>query len=73
MHANVHKRAKVLEVDVARKRIQLTMRLTDGPGKSAPSGTSKPKSGSQGKVQQQQPAPMNNALGNALLAALKKQ
>ncbi len=64
-------RVKVLEVDVARKRIQLTMRLTDGPGKTAPAST--PGKGKQpsGKAQQQ-PAPMNNALGNALLAALKK-
>ena len=63
-------RVKVLEVDVGRKRIQLTMRLTDGPGKSPPASTAgknKPSSRAQPT-----PAPMNNALGNALMAALKK-
>lgn len=71
-------KVKVLEVDLARKRIALTMRLDeqpeDGNRKPAASGRDKP----QRTAPQQKPKPAagrdnnNSAMGDALAAALNK-
>ncbi|MCP9758586.1 RNA-binding transcriptional accessory protein [Aquitalea sp. S1-19] len=63
---------KVMEVDVARKRIALTMRMSDEPGaqrSSAPAGRSDAPRGGKGKAPEK--APANNAMAEAL-ARLKR-
>lgn len=60
-------KVKVMEVDKPRKRIQLSMRLSETP--AAPRPTTKTKS----FVQPKQSAPEETTLGNALLAAMKNQ
>lgn len=62
-------KVKVLEVDVPRKRIQLTMRLTETPSPKAP-GASKPER-KNAPMQSKQPI-MNNTMGNALTSAFSK-
>lgn len=62
-------KVKVLEVDLLRKRIQLSMRLTESavptsPRAAAPADKLKNKSGKNNE-------PMQSAMGNALLNALK--
>ena len=72
-------KVKVLEVDEKRKRIALTMRLSDEAPKAGPHSspeqrvTNKPKSNESRKPQEdrRQAAPMNNAMAMAL-AKLKK-
>ncbi len=60
-------KVKILEVDLARKRVQLTMRLTETPvPASAQRPTFKPQ-----KQSRQQPS-LNTSMGNALLTALGK-
>lgn len=64
-------KVKVLEIDIARKRIQLSMRLSETP---APNKTSTSASKPAGKPQAQKPQPgMNVTLGNTLLEALQKK
>ncbi|MBL8474042.1 MAG: RNA-binding transcriptional accessory protein [Rhodocyclaceae bacterium] len=72
-------RVKVLEVDLERKRVALTMRLADTPaapasGKS--SASSKPATPGGGKAARRPPAPASEpargALGDALAKALKR-
>ncbi len=63
---------KVLEVDVARKRIALTMRMSDEPGaqrSSAPASRSDASRGGKGRAPEK--APANNAMADAL-ARLKR-
>ena len=63
---------KVLEVDVARKRIALTMRMSDEPGaqrSSAPASRSDTSRGGKGRAPEK--APANNAMADAL-ARLKR-
>ncbi|KFE33713.1 Tex family protein [Thioclava atlantica] len=66
-------RVRVTEVDVARKRIGLTMRKQSGPEDRAPKGGSAPRG--KGKPKAPQPpradGPENGALGAALRAAMK--
>lgn len=67
-------KVKVMEVDVARKRISFTMRLDDKPGQSN-KGPRKSPAKSKGKPQQRQnkPAPaQNSAMGNAFADAFAK-
>jgi uncharacterized protein len=59
-------KVKVLEVDIARKRIQLSMRLTETP---EPSTSRAAKSSPQHKKMQSSPPP-ENTLGSTLLSAL---
>ena len=64
-------RVKVLEVDVARKRIALTRRLDDEPGKPAPRDErpARRDGGDRGRQPprpQQQAAPFNSAMADAL-------
>ncbi|MES2672776.1 MAG: Tex family protein [Pseudomonadota bacterium] len=75
-------KAKVMEVDVARKRIALSLRLDDTPGEKAEGGSSSNnKGGSRPQSQNQQrtaqknnpaPAPMGS-MGALLQQALKKK
>lgn len=60
-------KVKVLEVDVARKRIQLSMRMGDAPvaGRQESKGVEK------GKAQQKS-KPLDTTLGSALLAAMQR-
>ena len=62
-------KVKVLEVDIPRKRIQLSMRLND----KAPTVTTSVKSGAPQRTKQNAPqsVPFNNTLGSALLNAMK--
>lgn len=62
-------KVKVIEVDVARKRIQLSMRLTETPSNERPAAPGKPTS----SKPKQQSAPASVTLGNTLLAALQKK
>jgi uncharacterized protein len=81
-------RVKVMEVDVPRKRIALSMRLDDAPGEQARSGAGKGgQGGNSGRDQNrprgpQQPTPPRGGkpaaggpggLGEALLAAMKQK
>ena len=64
-------KVKVLEVDVARKRIALTRRMGDEPGKQAPRGGERdaPRGNDRGRPAprpQQQAAPFNSAMADAL-------
>lgn len=63
-------KVKVLEVDIPRKRIQLSMRLDDAPGAviAKPSGQARPKH----QPSRDKNPPMETALGSALMAAFKK-
>jgi uncharacterized protein len=71
-------RVKVMEVDEARKRISLTLRLDDEPGKGGASG-SKPKPENRGRAdrdtrrpertQSRNPAPAGGAMAEALRRA----
>ncbi|HVV69445.1 MAG TPA: Tex family protein [Gammaproteobacteria bacterium] len=70
---------KVLEVDLARKRIQLSMRLSESPATSQPA-ISPPKKTSTNKIpsrkklrKPEKAAVKETTLGNVLLAALAKQ
>jgi uncharacterized protein len=64
-------KVKVLEVDIARKRIQLTMRLTEDAPAQEPRSQSVSHKQQQKFQQQQQPLPKETALGNAFLDAMK--
>lgn len=72
-------KVKVMEVDVKRKRVALSMRLTDSardytaPGQRE-RGASKPRRGSErgNKPNHQSPPPANNAFGGALAEAFAK-
>lgn len=61
-------KVKVLEVDVQRKRIQLTMRLTDAP---APGQSQTPAKKAPAAPKSMQSKPMETTLGSAFLAAFK--
>ena len=72
-------KVKVLEVDKPRKRISLTMRMSDEPGKAAPKGADRSATPTQTQRHlANQNRPQNNsgggmgALGGALAEALKK-
>ena len=67
-------KVKVMEVDVHRKRIALTMRLDDKPGEAVNSnrGSAKPARVKQKPQRQQQSSQQGGAMADALLAALKK-
>jgi uncharacterized protein len=62
-------KVKVLEVDVQRKRIQLTMNLSDTPAPAAPKA-GQPLNVKKAKTSSA-PLPAETAMGNALLDALK--
>ncbi|WP_024869656.1 Tex family protein [Pseudoxanthomonas suwonensis] len=72
-------KVKVLEVDVARKRIALTCRLSDEPGQASardarggdrdargPRGNDRGRGGNGGRAPQPQAAPFNSAMADAL-------
>ncbi len=61
-------KVKVLEVDLQRKRIQLTMRLAETP---LPSSSPSPKTIT--KTISSKNIPMESAMGSALMSALKKK
>ncbi len=67
-------KVKVLEVDIPRKRISLTMRMGDAP---APAGSRGPSHGANRapmkQIKQQQQPPQETAMGNAFLAAFGKK
>lgn len=68
-------KVKVLEVDIPRKRIQLSMRLEEVPKKdmrTASPAANKSSGGSFAKKTIQSPA-LDTSMGNALLAAMKKK
>jgi uncharacterized protein len=73
-------RVKVLEVDIPRKRIGLTLRLEDEPGRKPPREQQQPQRGPQrggqrggqgngGKPRQQERPPANGAMAEALRRA----
>jgi uncharacterized protein len=69
-------RVKVLEVDIPRKRIGLTLRLEDEPGRKPPREQQQPQRGGQrggqgggGKPRQQERPPANGAMAEALRRA----
>jgi uncharacterized protein len=69
-------KVKIMEVDLPRKRIALSMRLDEQPGggerKNTGGGAPRPQSGA-GNGRAKNPAPQsNNAMGNALAEALSK-
>ncbi|RTZ14602.1 RNA-binding transcriptional accessory protein [Vibrio aquaticus] len=70
-------KVKVMEVDVQRKRIGLSMRLNDEPGQdnrsqrsSAPRGQQRPQQG--GQRRREEPSNGNSAMGGAFAAAFAK-
>jgi protein Tex len=70
-------RVKVLEVDLARKRIALTMRLDDATPRARPTGEHRPaergREGRAARPPQRSPEPQGNSLmAEALLRALKR-
>ncbi|WP_440892579.1 Tex family protein [Aeromonas dhakensis] len=67
-------RVKVLEVDVPRKRISLTMRLDEKAGQPARKPAEPRHTGNNAKSKQapRQSAPTDGAMGNAFAAALSK-
>jgi uncharacterized protein len=73
-------KVKVMEVDVARKRVSFTMRLTDSAPQAAspkeqskPSGKRDAQAKKSGQAQQnRQPAPANPLMGNAFADAFAK-
>ena len=64
-------KVKVLEIDIARKRIALTMRLQDSNSKTPSKTVTTPKKPNHNKRKQTAPT-KNNALANKLSAALKR-
>jgi uncharacterized protein len=73
-------RVKVMEVDVARKRVSLTMRLDDVPGQQAKGGQGPGRDQNRPRGPQQSQAPRGGkpsggpgGLGEALLAAMKQK
>ncbi|MEO8401411.1 MAG: Tex family protein [Gammaproteobacteria bacterium] len=64
-------KVKVLEVDLQRKRIQLTMRLSESPAPR--SGGSAPQKSPSSKNKSAQTAPLETSMGNALLDAFKNK
>lgn len=65
-------KVKVLEVDLERKRIQLSMRLNETAVATAPRTERSPAKPQHQKPKQKVNAPHETALGNAFLKALKK-
>lgn len=68
-------KVKVMEVDVQRKRIGLSMRLSDEPGqdnRSQRSGAARPRSQENNRGQRRRDEPQNNAMGGAFAAAFAK-
>ena len=77
-------KVKVLDVDVQRKRINLTMRMNEQPGAAKPQGNPQGKSqnkgaqnkgkggGHKGKAQNKPKQPQNAAMGNAFADAFAK-
>lgn len=65
-------KVKVLEVDIPRKRISLTMRLTETPG-SATIRPANHSSNNQKNKFSSKPVASESAFGNALLAAMKNK
>lgn len=74
-------KVKVLEVDLPRKRIALTMRLDEQPGdsnarssaRSAPRDSARPASGAKPRGRQNSQPAGNSAMGDALAAAFGKK
>ncbi|MCX9158450.1 RNA-binding transcriptional accessory protein [Niveibacterium sp. 24ML] len=66
-------KVKVVEVDIARKRIALTMRLSDEvqPGRKPEGGDRRPASASRAPRREEKPAP-DNAFASAFAKALKR-
>lgn len=65
-------KVKVMEVDVQRKRIGLSMRLTDEPGQDNRSQRSAPTNKNQGRASSRSNESANNAMGGAFAAAFAK-
>lgn len=65
-------KVKVVEIDIPRKRIQLSMRLTETPAATQTAQAPKPKTAVY-KKPKPQTVPPETTLGNVLLAALAKQ
>lgn len=69
-------KVKVMEVDIQRKRIALTMRLTDEPGEQNSQRSAKPnndrRSAPRQAQRQSKPEPTNAAMGGAFAAAFAK-
>ncbi|HEY9033262.1 MAG TPA: Tex family protein [Pseudomonadales bacterium] len=65
-------KVKVMEVDVQRQRIALSMRLDDEPGKEEPRGQSRPGKGA-GKPMAGKPAAANNAFAAAFANAKNRR
>ncbi|TVO38274.1 Tex family protein [Vibrio algivorus] len=69
-------KVKVMEVDIQRKRIALTMRLTDEPGEQNSQRGAKPnndrRSAPRQAQRQSKPEPTNAAMGGAFAAAFAK-
>jgi protein Tex len=69
-------KVKVLEVDAARKRISLTMRLDDPlpePGERRTGGGAKPAQSAPRRPEKQAPAAGNGAMADALRRALQNR
>lgn len=65
-------KVKVMEVDIPRKRIQLSMRLNDAPGAGSSTGKEAGKQRIPDRKKTTQPL-TETAMGNALMAAFKKK
>ena len=68
-------KVKVMEVDVQRKRIGLSMRLSDEPGqdnRNQRSSAARPRSQENNRGQRRRDEPQNNAMGGAFAAAFAK-
>ena len=65
-------KVKVMEVDVQRKRIGLSMRLTDEPGQDNRSQRAAPANKKQGRTPARRNESSNNAMGGAFAAAFAK-
>ncbi|WP_341659500.1 Tex family protein [Vibrio sp.] len=65
-------KVKVMEVDVQRKRIGLSMRLTDEPGQDNRSQRAAPANKKQGRTPARSNESSNNAMGGAFAAAFAK-
>lgn len=63
-------KVKVIEVDIVRKRIQLSMRLTETPVPAAPRSSGAPKS--KNKLEKSSPA-LEATMGSVLLEAMKNK
>jgi uncharacterized protein len=66
-------KVKVMEVDLQRKRIQLSMRLGETPMPSAPRAAGVKAPMAKAKSSSSNTAPMETALGNALMDAFKSK